>query len=192
MKTMTINQNITKWVNRTRQAGFAAIEMLWVTPVILLMIFGVIEVSQILQAYNIMVGMSREAANLVSRSTTYSAEQIMTIVATTSGTLDMQSDGIIYITHISGRGDDAPPVVTEQFVWSLSGAEHVSEVWDQCVNWVDDSCVIDEDEPPQLLTFPIDLNSGESVYAVEVFYNFVPLSNYIFDSSFTISDTTYL
>lgn len=51
-----------------KQGGFAAVEMALITPFMLVLIGGIIEVTQLLQSNSVMIGMSREAANLVSRT----------------------------------------------------------------------------------------------------------------------------
>mgnify|MGYP005685803993 FL=1 len=83
-----------------KQGGFAAVEMALITPFMLVLIGGIIEVTQLLQSNSVMIGMSREAANLVSRTSTNTPDEIMTLVATTSAPLDMNSDGVMYLSLI--------------------------------------------------------------------------------------------
>ncbi|NRF16230.1 TadE/TadG family type IV pilus assembly protein [Vibrio coralliilyticus] len=172
------------------QSGFAAVEMALITPFMLVMIGGIIEVTQLLQSNSVMIGMSREAANLVSRTSTNTPDEIMTLVATTSAPLDMNSDGVMYITLVVGQ-ESADPYVSEQYVWSNSGLVHSSSTWDQCTTWTNSQCEL-PDPLPELTDFPITLADNESVYVVEIHYEYTPLTNYLYDSSFVMSDFTYL
>ncbi|MFM2589832.1 TadE/TadG family type IV pilus assembly protein [Vibrio sp. TBV020] len=172
------------------QKGFAAIEMTLVAPFMLLLIGGIIEVSQYLQANSILIGITREGANLVSRTSSNTPNEIMTLVAKTSGELDLTSDGIMYITLVTGQEDD-DPYINEQHRWSDSGLVKTSGIWDDCGNWVNHECVI-ATPAPTLSNFPIALEDNESVYVVEIYYEYSPLTNFFITNSFTMSDVTYL
>ncbi|KJY82969.1 membrane protein [Vibrio galatheae] len=173
-----------------RQTGFAAVEMTLITPFMVLLIGGIIEVTQYLQASSILIGVTREGANLVSRTSSTEPDDIMTLVSKTTGTLDLESDGIMYITLVTGQEDD-DPYVNEQYRWSDSGLVHTSSTWEECASWTDNQCDIDS-PPPTLDDFPISLDPNESVYVVEVHYQYVPLSSFFITSSFIMSDITYL
>ncbi|ELL9328963.1 pilus assembly protein [Vibrio fluvialis] len=172
------------------QNGFAAVEMILVTPVLLLMVGGIIEITQLLQANSILINLTREGANLVSRTSIYKPEQIMTLIASTASPLDLQSDGAIYITLVTGQEDD-DPYVNGQYRWTQSGISKDSDTWSGCDAWENGKCELD-DPLPTLSNFPIQLDDEESVYVVEIFYQYSPLTNFIYHSNFTISDTTYL
>ncbi|USD31234.1 MULTISPECIES: TadE/TadG family type IV pilus assembly protein [Vibrio] len=173
-----------------KQRGYSAVEMVLITPFMLVMIGGIIEVTQLLQSNSVMIGMSREAANLISRTSTYTPDEIMTLVSTTSAPLDMSSDGVMYVTLIVGQ-DSSDPYVSEQYVWSNSGLTHGSSIWDQCTSWNANQCEL-PDPLPELSSFPISLSDNESVYVVEIHYQYTPLTNYLYNSAFVMSDFTYL
>lgn len=176
--------------NLGKHSGFAAVEMILFTPILILLIGGIIELSQLLYTNNVLVGIAREGANLVSRTTTMTPDEIMSIVATTSGPLELQNDAIIYITQITGQqGTD--PLVIEQHRWSQSGIDKTSEVWSLCRAWTDGMCNM-PNTSPSLNNLGINLDANETIYAVEIHYRYAPLTNYFYDSSFIISDITFL
>lgn len=175
---------------RSKAKGFAAVEMTLVTPFLLLLIGGTIELTQYLQANSILIGITREGANLVSRTSSHSPDDIMTLVAKTSGGLDLSQDGVMYITLVTGQ-EDEDPYVNEQHIWSNGGLSHGSAIWDQCGSWTDNQCDI-ASPPPTLSNFPIALEANESVYVVEVHYQYSPLTSYFINSGFVMSDLTYL
>lgn len=172
------------------QSGFAAVEMTLITPFMLLLIGGLIEVTHFLQANSILIGVTREGANLVSRTSSSTPNEIMTLVSKTTGDLNLSSDGVIYITLVTGQEDD-DPYVNEQYIWSDSGLSHSSSVWNGCTSWTNHQCDL-ETPPPTIASFPVSLEPNESVYVVEVHYQYSPLANLYITSGFVMSDITYL
>lgn len=176
--------------NRKEQSGYAAIEMTLVTPFMLLLIGGIIEVTQYLQTNSILIGITREGANLVSRTSSNTPNEIMSLVSKTSGDLELTEDGVMYITLVTGQEDD-DPYVNEQYRWSDSGLVQTSGTWDDCGSWIDHQCEIST-PAPTLSNFPISLEANESIYVVEIHYRYEPLTNYFITNSFVMSDVTYL
>lgn len=176
--------------SKNKQTGLAAIEMIFVTPLLLLMLGGVFEITHYLQANSIVVGIGREGANLVARTSVNSPDEIMTLVAKTSGDIDLQRDGSIYITLVTGQ-EGKNPYVNEQYKWSKSGLTHGSATWSSCSGWSNNTCALPSPKPT-LNDFPLTLDPNESVYVVEIHYRYSPLTSFVYDTSFIISDTTYL
>lgn len=176
----------------SKQRGFAAVETVIVSPVLLLILVGLIELIQMIQANYLIISVSREGANIISRSSTETPQEIMDIVASTSSPLDLSADGNIYITLVVGQ-DDADPYVSSQHRWDNFGYSVDSETWGNCASWdSNDQCVLDEDDLPSLSNFAIDLAEGESVYVVEVLYEYNPAFSFFLESGVSITDTTYL
>ncbi|MEZ8104699.1 TadE/TadG family type IV pilus assembly protein [Vibrio cortegadensis] len=175
-----------------KQTGFAAIEMTLVTPVFILLIAGAVELTQIIQADHIIISISREGGNIVSRSSTETPQKIMDTIAITAGPLDLSSDGAIYITSVTGKQNELP-YVSSQYKWNQAGFNKSSDIWSNCGDWeVDGACDISQANPPTLNNFSLNLDDGESVYVVEVFYDYTPLFNLVLDANFTLSDVTYM
>lgn len=92
---------------RKCQAGLASVEMAIITPVLLIIMMGIFEVTQVIQANNIIISLSREGANIIARNSSQTPEEVMDIVASTSNPLDMGTDGAMFISQVVGRGDDS-------------------------------------------------------------------------------------
>ena len=82
--------------------GQAMVEAAMVLPLLVLLVIGVFEFSRSIQANNIVVAMSREAANLASRPPTPPSQDIMDAVGDTAQPLVMTAHGMIYITKVQG------------------------------------------------------------------------------------------
>lgn len=160
---------------RHSNKGVATVELAIILPLLLLMLFGVIEVGRLLQANLIVSNLSREGANLASRSLE-SEQVIMQLLASTANPLDMAANGMIFITVADGTTDS--PIVSNQFKWTAGGFTVSSRVWDDCDNWVAGTCTDIGDDPP-LLPTPLVLEDGERVYFAEVFYDFQPIVSYV-------------
>lgn len=160
--------------NKSR--GLAAPEMVIVVPIFLLLMFGVFELSRAIQANNIVVNMSREGANLASRSTKETPQEIMGALAMTTDPLKMDDYGLIYITVVVGK-EGASPFVLEQHMWTGSGYAEPSRVWAGCTSWTGGACNVPNQAPPAVV--PLALNDGETVYAVEVFYDYQNVTSYV-------------
>lgn len=177
------------------QAGLASVEMAIITPVLLIIMMGIFEVTQVIQANNIIISLSREGANIIARNSSQTPEEVMDIVASTSNPLDMGTDGAMYISQVVGRGDDSSgnpqaPYLNEQYRWQDGGYTTLDSTWGACTSWTDGECNIST--TPDLNNFPLTLDDGETVYVVEVIYRYSPVSTFIFDTDFSIRELTYL
>ncbi|GAM68882.1 hypothetical protein JCM19236_2879 [Vibrio sp. JCM 19236] len=75
-------------------------EMAIITPVLLIIMMGIFEVTQVIQANNIIISLSREGANIIARNSSQTPEEVMDIVASTSNPLDMVTDGAMFISQV--------------------------------------------------------------------------------------------
>lgn len=152
---------------RARQRGIALVEFALIAPVLILLMLGIFDYSRAIQANNILINMSREAGNLVAR-TTANPQYIMTAVADTADPLDMAAQGSLVITRLSGRADGRADVV-EQYRWT-GGTNKQSRIWSGCGTWVSGACTLPSPRPA--VTLPVVLSTGEMVYAVESYYRY--------------------
>ena len=81
--------------------GQALVEMAIVLPLLVLLLLGVYDFSKAIQAKNIIANVSREGANMAAR-TSFAANDIMNTVGDTAQPLDLQHNGMMYITTIEG------------------------------------------------------------------------------------------
>jgi len=174
------------------QKGYATVTFTLTLPVLLLFIAGLYEIVRLLHANSILVNLGRESAHLMSRTSDYTPQNVMDIVATTSNAVDMNSNGIIYISHINGQSDENP-YVSEQFKWTQAGIEKNSKLWASCASWQSGECDMPENIGLRELTgFPITMEDNDTVYVVEVYYKYTPLFGFIGAEDVLLSQRTYL
>jgi len=186
--------------------GAAIVELAIILPLLLLLAFGVFELGRALQAKNIITNMSREGANLAARNhNDYSNQEIMNSIATTSAPLDMSANGMIFITEVMGVDDAGTvnPIVQGQYRYVGGGYAANSVVWDDCGEWTAGECTtFNEDliadlegdgnpsdgHPYSGMETVEDggIKNGETVYAVEVFYDYAPIISYVIDHNLKI------
>ena len=107
---------------RRAARGIAAVEFAIVLPLLALLLFMVVDLSRAIQAKIILLNISREGANLASRSTadlSGSSQTIMNALAASTPPLDMSGHGMIYITKIMGytAKSGLRNIVLEQYRW---------------------------------------------------------------------------
>lgn len=148
-----------------RQRGIALVEFALVAPVLIMLMLGIFDYARAIQANNILINMSREAGNLVAR-TTANPQYIMNAVADTADPLDMAGAGALVITRISGRADGRADIV-EQYRWT-GGTVRQSRIWSGCGSWSSGTCTVPYPRP--VINPPVQLTAGEMVYIVEAYY----------------------
>ena len=167
---------------RRAARGIAAVEFAIVLPLLALLLFMVVDLSRAIQAKIILLNISREGANLASRSTTDlngSSQTIMDALAASTPPLDMNKRGMIYITKIMGytAKSGLRNIVLEQYRWDagakVSGYLPASQVW-RCGSWSNGTCtnIAKADNAPAVSLMSGQLADGELIYAVETFYHF--------------------
>jgi uncharacterized protein (UPF0333 family) len=147
-----------------KTSGQAILELALVLPLLVLLMVGVIDFSRAIEANNIIVNMSREGANMASR-TSMAAQDIMNTLAYTAQSLNMRSSGMMYITVIQGVAGGYQIVPTPD-AWSgttLSGpSKPLSRV------------PTPTPSNPNPLA-PFSLPVGDKAYIVEVFYKYASI-----------------
>lgn len=108
--------------------GIATVEILIALPILLLLLFGVFELTRAYQIQNMATAISREGANLASRSLSGSEQEIMDILAQSADPLDFSQDGSIYISVVVGELN-MDPFLQEQHRWLNSGFIKPSTTW---------------------------------------------------------------
>lgn len=165
--------------------GIAAIEMTFVLPILIILAFGVVEIVHAIQAKNVSISLAREGANLASRSTADSEQDIMDALALSAQPLDFSKNGVIYISVVVGDSE-LMPYISEQHRWKKHGYTSSSTTWSRCSNWTrDGSCRLPSNRP-RLENFPMILAEGETVHIVEVVYEYAWFTDIIFDQNIVI------
>lgn len=182
MKTSETEKNQKMRKRFKSQKGVAAVEMAVVLPLLLVLALGLFEFSQAIFINNSLINMSREGANLATRTGTPPSD-IMNALAQTAGQLDMPGKGMIYVTKIL-RTTSGPPSqrskVLEQYRWEGSTMEDPppSQIW-TCQSpsrWDGGQCDIIPalSSATRTATLDMTLKDNEEVVAVEVFYDYDP------------------
>jgi Flp pilus assembly protein TadG len=171
--------------------GQSLIELAIILPVLLMLALGVVDYARAIQFNNILVAMSREGANLASR-TTETPQNIIAALNNTAEPLVMATDGRVYITKIMGRKVvptciDAPPTFCATYpqvqaqTRAITGdATLPSRVWACSTSWLGDgSCNPVPAWVAPTATLPMTLSDGEIVFAVETLYDYTVIVNYV-------------
>jgi len=171
---------------RARQRGLAAVEFALLLPLLLLLLFGMIDAARALQANIIVVNISREGANLVARGGTQletGSQDIIHALMASAPPLNVNQQGMVYITRVMGvvSGGVSRSVVVDQYRWDdaarnlgyrASGYAPSSQVFD-CPSWNAGLCSgINSKNRPASGIMNGKLGDGEVVYVVETFYRF--------------------
>jgi hypothetical protein len=176
--------------------GQTMVELALILPVLLLLAFGVFEYSRSVLTKNIITNMSREGANLAARTQT-NPQTIMDAIATTADPLDMGANGMIFITEVMGVdvGGTVDPVVQGQDRYVNGGYSANSRVWSGCSSWSGGSCSdvsgnpiadLEGDGAGTYSGMESSLGVGETVFAVEVFYDYAPIISYVMGNNLEI------
>jgi hypothetical protein len=180
-----------------KSEGSTMVELALILPVLLLLAFGVFEYSRSILTKNIITNMSREGANLAAR-TENPRQTIMDAIASTADPLDMGANGMIYVTEVTGVNDytgTVNPVVQEQYRYVSGGYSVNSRVWSGCSSWTGEGICQVSGEPVADLEgdgtgtysgMETAISEGQTVYAVEVFYNYTPIIGYVLHNNIEI------
>jgi Flp pilus assembly protein TadG len=186
--------------------GSSIIELAIILPVLLMLVLGVVDFARAIQFNNILVAVSREGANLASRTNANTAalqQNIITALDNTATPLIMSSHGMIYITQITGTHvnatcTDAPPTYCDCATYPKVDMQTraippatpndatllPSRVWTCPTSFSnsDGSCNNSSSwsNPSQTTaTLPMTLCGGQKIYTVETLYNYQVIVNYV-------------
>ena len=171
---------------RGRQRGLAAVEFALLLPLLLLLLFGVIDAARALQASIIMVNVSREGANLVARGSTQietGSQDIIYALMASTPPLNVNQQGMVYITRVMGvkQNGVARSVVLDQYRWDDAARNlgyRASKYLPAsgtflCPSWNGAVCNgIASNDRPTVDILSGKLADGEVVHVVETFYRY--------------------
>ena len=169
-----------------RQRGVAAVEFALLLPLLLLLLFGMMDAARALQANIILVNLSREGANLVARGNTdltTGSQDIIYALMASAPPLDVNRRGMVYITRVMGlkQGTTLRNVVLDQYRWDdatrvlgfrVSQYAPASRIYG-CATWSGATCASLKTSPqPTSYVMAGQLRDGEVIYVVETFYRY--------------------
>jgi len=178
---------------RCQAAGQSMIELAMILPILMLLCFGAAEMSHAILYNNILINMSREGANLASR-TTQSPQFIINALNNTSAPLVMTTHGMIFISRVTGIDGGSGlvlPVIDEQYKAVYGNGTLVSRLW-QCPHWdATGNCTLPVPITTRVVNLPFALGLGYQVYVVEALYDYIPLTNLFLTTSEQLYSVTY-
>lgn len=143
-----------------RTSGQACVELAIVLPLLVLLLLGIFDFASMISANNTIANMSREGANLASRSQ-ISTQSIMDTLADTAQPLDMKNNGMLIVTLV--QGTNGQPKILSQTTWhngAMQAASRIGTPTSAAPN------------PTANNLGDISLKPSQIVSAVEVFYNY--------------------
>lgn len=102
---------------RNTEKGIAALELALILPILLVLVFAIIDLGRLIQARLIVTSVSREGGTLVSHlDVSATGTDIITILQNSSKPLDLVNLGKVYVSQVdSGKTAGSPdPVLTSQ------------------------------------------------------------------------------
>jgi len=175
---------------RRRAAGVAAVELALLLPMLVLMLFCLVDIARALESDLVLINLSRETANITARSSTVNPQTVMSAVSAAAPPLDMNHKGMIYVTELMGVqvGSSTPAVtrtvVIAQYRWDdatnnvgyrVSNYAPSSKIW-SCSSWssADGSCtsipVVASAPSSSLMSGQLAV--GQIIYVAESYYQF--------------------
>ncbi|WP_120498777.1 TadE/TadG family type IV pilus assembly protein [Kiloniella sp. EL199] len=146
--------------------GVALVELALILPVLLIMLSGVIEMSRYIWIHHKILRLTAEISDLVTQSRSMSATEMNVLFNAADYIIhpfDLQNNGVIIVSSVSGTGEDPP-----QVNWKQCGAGNLAVTGS--VGAVGTTAQI----PNGLNVDPLD-----NIIIAEVYYNYEPL---IFDN----------
>jgi hypothetical protein len=119
----------TRRENHLGENGVSAIELALIIPLILMMLFAIIDLGRFIQARIVITNLAREGWSLASREIK-SASDLITMLQNGSSPLDLETDGKIYIWKIkAGISKKEPdPYIDDQASVSEGGLSAGSSI----------------------------------------------------------------
>lgn len=154
-----------RWAKRqlVDERGGAMVELAIFLPLLLTMVFGLIDFSQIILDKQIMCGLSRQGSNLASRGHLKPADVVAAVVAQ-GASLNIATNGRIILTEVSNNTTTLQPQIVVQQP-STTGISVTSSIGTGVGN------------PATVPTAAsTDLNAGRTLYITEVFYSYSPMT----------------
>jgi Flp pilus assembly protein TadG len=154
--------NLMAFITIFNKKGQAVVELAIILPLLALLLLGVFDFSRAIHAKNIIINVSREGANLVSRSS-LANQNIMNTLAYTAQPLNLQSNGMIYVTVLNGV-NNGNPTIQSQAGWASSNLRNSI------------TSRLGTPANPNATTLAslavLGLQTGQTANVVEVFYNY--------------------
>jgi hypothetical protein len=154
--------------------GIAALELALILPILLMLVFGIIDFGRLIRARLIVTNVSREGGSLVSRSFK-SGDDLLTMLQSSGAPLDLNGLGNIYISRIgAGTSLGSPdPYIDLQRSVSKGNLSVSSQIQTNVTNLGLSAALYQHlrfEGPPQ------NTSDIAEVWVVEVYYKYEPIT----------------
>ena len=170
---------------RQASVGSSLIELAIILPVLLILVLGVADFGRAILFNNILITMSREGANLASR-TTENPKNIILALNFTANPLQMAAHGMVYITRVRGEVVNGAlvAVVQEQYR-ATSGDMSLQSKLRPCPSWnsATGQCNLPTAPADRVITLSLPLALNAEVSVVETIYHYSPMTNYVMQAA---------
>jgi Flp pilus assembly protein TadG len=169
---------------RHASVGASLIELALILPVLLILVLGVADFGRAILFNNILITMSREGANLASR-TTENPKNIILALNFTANPLQMAAHGMVYITRVRGEmvgpGAGTLVAVVEEQYRATSGDMSLASKLRPCPSWnsATGQCNLPTATADRVVTLSLPLALNAEVSVVETTYHYSPMTNYV-------------
>ncbi|MDP9142415.1 MAG: pilus assembly protein [Pseudomonadota bacterium] len=160
---------------RGRSRGLAVVEFAMVLPILLVVLFGIIDLGRMILTYQVLINVSREAANLAARGTPL--VDAITAVSLSAPPLDLAADGYVVITEVVRDVNGRATIKAQQ---GSGGAPSPSRIGNGIGS-----------VPVLPATNPLVPPNGGTMYVAEVFYESAPITPVGALIGITLSDIYY-
>lgn len=142
------------------QPGLAIVEFAMVLPIVLVLMFAVVDFGRAVLTRQVLINLSREAANLSSRGTALG--DTLAAVQTSAAPLDLQARGFVILTEVFRDTNGNLRIIQQLAAGSEPGASRVG-------TGVGNPAVLPS-------TTPAIPRAGQSLFVAEVFYRSAPIT----------------
>ncbi len=169
------------WAARLEdERGAALVELALCLPMLLVLVFGLIDFSQIIFDHQFMTGLSRQGSDLASRGT--SLTDTVSALTIQGANLNIAANGRIVVTAVADGSNGKPQIVDQ--AESPTGISVASAIG----TGIGTAAIIPS-------TANTVLSAGQTLYVTEVFYSYspiTPLSGFLKTSlGFTLYESAY-
>ena len=136
-------------------------ELALALPILLTLVFGVVDFSQLIFDYQAMTGLTRQGSDLSSRGTTLAAT--VAALSVQGASLNIGTKGRIIVTAVANDSNGKPQIVEQAESATGISATSVIDYWIA---------------QPKLVPASAEtvLSAGQTLYVTEVFYSYTPMT----------------
>jgi hypothetical protein len=154
--------------------GIAALELALILPILLVLVFGIIDFGRLIRARLIVTNVSREGGSMVSRSFKL-GNDLLTMLQSSGTPLDLNGSGRIYVSKIKAGTSTTPnPYIDPNSSWSAGSLVFSSVIYDGGASYY---LGLSRALYNHLVFNPVNQTSDiAEVWVVEVYYKYKPIT----------------